>query len=97
MDSKVEIRASSSKDQSQVVVLWKCVFSDDPLWNNPLSMIQWKLSVQPELFLVAYIDNQVVGTIMAGFIGSIVLTPHPNPLPQVERKCKIALQADWKF
>jgi len=32
-------------------------------------MIRRKLTVQPELFLVAAVDDQVVGTVMAGFDG----------------------------
>jgi ribosomal protein S18 acetylase RimI-like enzyme len=32
-------------------------------------MIRRKLTVQPELFLVAVVDDQVVGTVMAGFDG----------------------------
>jgi hypothetical protein len=58
MDFKVEIRPYSSEDQSQIVALWKCVFSYDPPWSDPLSMIEKKLSVQPELFLLAHIDGQ---------------------------------------
>jgi ribosomal protein S18 acetylase RimI-like enzyme len=32
-------------------------------------MIRRKLKVQPELFLVAHVNGQVVGTVMAGFDG----------------------------
>jgi ribosomal protein S18 acetylase RimI-like enzyme len=65
----IEIRPYTSKDQAQVVALWSEVFKDDPPWNEPISMIRRKLTVQPELFLVAAIDGQVVGTVMAGFDG----------------------------
>jgi len=65
----IEIRPYDSKDHAQVVALWSKVFKDDPPWNEPASMIRRKLTVQPELFLVAVIDGQVVGTVMAGFDG----------------------------
>lgn len=64
-----KIRPYESKDHAQVVALWSDVFRDDPPWNEPASMIRRKLSVQPELFLVAVVDDQVVGTVMAGFDG----------------------------
>jgi ribosomal protein S18 acetylase RimI-like enzyme len=69
MNSKVEIRPYGSEDQSQVVVLWKAVFPDDPPYNDPASMICRKLTVQPELFLVGHVNGRVVATVMAGFDG----------------------------
>ena len=69
MGAPIEIRPYESKDHAQVVALWSKVFKDDPPWNEPASMIRRKLTVQPELFLVAVIDGQVVGTVMAGFDG----------------------------
>ena len=69
MIAPIEIRPYESKDHAQVVALWSDVFKDDPPWNEPASMIRRKLTVQPELFLVAVVDDQVVGTVMAGFDG----------------------------
>ena len=69
MGAPIEIRPYESKDHAQVVALWSDVFKDDPPWNEPASMIRRKLTVQPELFLVAVVDDQVVGTVMAGFDG----------------------------
>jgi len=65
----IEIRPYEFEDHAQVVALWSDVFKDDPPWNEPASMIRRKLTVQPELFLVAIVDDQVVGTVMAGFDG----------------------------
>jgi len=65
----VDIRPYESKDQTQVVALWNEVFPDDPPWNEPASMIRRKLTVQPELFLVAHITGEVAGTVLAGFDG----------------------------
>jgi Acetyltransferases len=65
----VDIRPYESKDHAQVVALWNEVFPDDPPWNEPASMIRRKLTVQPELFLVAHVNDQVAGTVLAGFDG----------------------------
>jgi len=69
VNSKVEIRPYGSEDQTQVVALWKVVFPDDPPWNDPVSMIHRKLTVQPELFLVGQVNGRIVATVMAGFDG----------------------------
>lgn len=69
MMAPIEIRPYESRDRAQVVALWSEVFQDDPPWNEPASMIRRKLTVQPELFLVAVVDGHVVGTVMAGFDG----------------------------
>jgi ribosomal protein S18 acetylase RimI-like enzyme len=63
------VRPFASADRAQVVALWSEVFADDPPWNDPAAMIERKLRVQPELFLVAHEDLQVVGTVLAGFDG----------------------------
>lgn len=69
MMSPLEIRPYQPKDHDQVVALWSEVFADDPPWNEPTAMIRRKLTVQPELFFVACIDDLVVGAVMAGFDG----------------------------
>jgi len=69
MISPLEIRPYQAKDHDQVVELWSMVFADDPPWNDPDGMIRRKLTVQPELFFVALLDDQVVGAVMAGFDG----------------------------
>jgi hypothetical protein len=65
----VEIRAFRVTDHDQVVDLWRSVFPDAPRRNDPVRDIRRKLTVQPELFLVALIDLRVAGTCMAGFDG----------------------------
>ncbi len=69
MVNPLEIRPYQLKDHDQVVALWSEVFADDPPWNEPAGMIRRKLTVQPGLFFVALIDDQVVGAVMAGFDG----------------------------
>jgi ribosomal protein S18 acetylase RimI-like enzyme len=65
----VEIRAYRSADHDAVVELWERVFPNPEPRNDPVKNIQHKLTVQPELFLLALIDFRVVGTCMAGFDG----------------------------
>lgn len=69
MMSPLGIRPYQPKDHAQVVALWSEVFADDPPWNEPAAMIRRKLTVQPELFFVACIDERLVGAVMAGFDG----------------------------
>lgn len=52
-----------------MVDLWRQVFPDAPPWNRPETDIRRKLSVQRELFLVAAIGSELVGTAMAGYDG----------------------------
>lgn len=49
--------------------LWHEVFPDDPPWNRAALAIPAKLAVQPDLFLVAIGENQVIGTVMGGYDG----------------------------
>jgi ribosomal protein S18 acetylase RimI-like enzyme len=66
--SNVKVRPYSGSDRAAVVALWREVFADDPPWNEPEGMIDRKLTVQPQLFLVA-VEGRVVGTVLGGFDG----------------------------
>lgn len=63
------IRPYHEGDQENVIKLWDKVFPDSQPHNNPARDIKLKQQVQPELFLVAIMDGQLVGTAMAGFDG----------------------------
>lgn len=65
----ISIRPYRESDQDDVIKLWERVFPDAPPHNNPARDIRTKREVQPELFLVALIDDRLVGTAMAGFDG----------------------------
>ena len=67
--STLQIRSFTDEDRAGVVALWSLVFPDDPPWNEPAAMIQRKLTVQPELLLVACKEDQLVGAVMGGFDG----------------------------
>lgn len=62
------IRPYQPTDEASVVDLWHQCELVVP-WNDPRLDIQRKQQVQPELFLVAETDGQVVATVMAGYEG----------------------------
>lgn len=65
----MSIRAYRESDFAEVKLLWQQVFPDDPPWNSAESAVPEKLAVQPDLFLVATDEDEVIGTIMAGYDG----------------------------
>jgi ribosomal protein S18 acetylase RimI-like enzyme len=66
---KLSIRPYREDDQEEVIKLWEKVFPNAPPHNNPARDIKTKREVQPDMFLVAIHDDQLVGTAMAGFDG----------------------------
>lgn len=64
----VDIRPFVPADEDAVVALWEACGLIRP-WNDPRRDIARKLTVQPELFLVAVDGGAVVGAGMAGFDG----------------------------
>lgn len=63
------IRVYQPTDRPGVAALWRRVYPDAPAWNVPEEDIARKLTVQPELFLVAVADDELAGTVMGGFDG----------------------------
>ena len=70
----ITMRAFAPDDEDAVVQLWHEVGLTRP-WNDPRADIRRKLTVQPELFLVAVDEpvdgtaHVIVGTVMAGYDG----------------------------
>lgn len=64
----VDIRRFEQPDEDAVVALWEACGLVRP-WNDPRRDIARKLTVQPELFLVAVDGDAIVGAGMAGFDG----------------------------
>jgi ribosomal protein S18 acetylase RimI-like enzyme len=62
------IRAFALRDTESVISLWQATGLTRS-WNNPHLDIQRKLTVQPELFLVAVDAEDIVGSVMAGYDG----------------------------
>lgn len=55
--------------RSQVVALWETVFGYEAAHNKPSLVVDKKVAVDDQLFFIAAADNEVVGTIMAGYDG----------------------------
>jgi ribosomal protein S18 acetylase RimI-like enzyme len=64
----MQIRAYQPSDEAAVIDLWQRCRLTRP-WNDPRRDIARKLAVQPEMFLVALMDESVVGTVMDGYEG----------------------------
>jgi ribosomal protein S18 acetylase RimI-like enzyme len=65
----MKIRPYRESDEAAVTALWREVFPKAPAWNVPEDDIRRKLTVQRELFLVAAVGSEIVGTTMAGYDG----------------------------
>jgi ribosomal protein S18 acetylase RimI-like enzyme len=59
----------NSKHREQVIELWNSAFANKDARNRPELSIDRKLSVKDDLFFIARDDDQVIGTIMAGYDG----------------------------
>ena len=66
---RLQIRPYDEADLPGVTRLWQLVFPDAPAHNRPQEDISRKLAVQRRLFLLALMDEEVVGTAMAGYDG----------------------------
>jgi len=64
----MDIRTFELNDSAAVIALWKACGLTRP-WNNPELDIQRKLSVKDELFLVAELDQRIIGSVMGGYDG----------------------------
>ncbi len=64
----LRIRPFATSDTEAVVALWHEAGLTRP-WNDPYRDIERKLTVQPELFLVATRGERVCGSVMAGYDG----------------------------
>ena len=66
--SNINIRQFQPTDSQQVIDLWfTCGLVRS--WNNPQSDIERKMAEHPELFFVAELDGQLIGSCMAGYEG----------------------------
>ncbi len=64
----MEIRTCRAEDEEAVVELWRSA-GLIVAWNDPRKDIRRKLDEDPDSFLVAEVDGEVVGTAMAGYDG----------------------------
>ena len=64
----MNIRKYQDKDKSSLISLWKSVFPEDPLHNEPSSVIEQKLAVDDLIFVAEY-DGKIAGACIAGYDG----------------------------
>ena len=67
-ESSLLIRKFQESDEQGLVSLWNVCKLTVP-WNNPYKDIKRKLSVQPELFLVGYLKDELIASVMASYDG----------------------------
>jgi ribosomal protein S18 acetylase RimI-like enzyme len=65
----MDIRPFEERDEPAVIQLWNAIFPEDRPWNDPAEIIRRKRAVQRELFFVAVVDADVVGTALGGYDG----------------------------
>ena len=67
-ESSLLIRPLKEGDEEALVSLWNMCKLTVP-WNNPYKDIARKLKVQAELFLVGYLEDKLIASVMAGYDG----------------------------
>jgi ribosomal protein S18 acetylase RimI-like enzyme len=82
----VLVRPFEAADRPALEALWSQVFPGDPPANAPARMIDDKLRVQPELLLVAVVDGQLAGAVMAGYDGVRGWLYHLAVAPALRRR-----------
>ncbi|EKN3361645.1 GNAT family acetyltransferase [Yersinia ruckeri] len=77
----MEIRVFRQDDFEEVITLWERCDLLRP-WNDPEMDIERKLTHDPDLFLVAEVNGEVVGSVMGGYDGhrgaAYYLGVHPD-------------------
>lgn len=81
----VAIRPYAAADEVAVIQLWRSCDLVVPA-NDPHHDIALKIASQPDLFLVATIDDVVVGTVMAGWDGHRGSINYLAVAPHVQRR-----------
>lgn len=81
MATVMEIRIFRQDDFEAVITLWERCDLLRP-WNDPEMDIERKLNHDPDLFLVAEVNGEIVGSVMGGYDGhrgsAYYLGVHPD-------------------
>ncbi|MDQ5892710.1 MAG: hypothetical protein QG613_1581 [Pseudomonadota bacterium] len=81
MATVMEIRIFRQDDFEAVIILWERCDLLRP-WNDPEMDIERKLNHDPDLFLVAEVNGEIVGSVMGGYDGhrgsAYYLGVHPD-------------------
>ena len=81
----LRIRPYRPSDKPALVHLWQACGITRP-WNDPGRDIARKQALQPELFLVALMDDTLVGSLMGGYDGHRGWAYYLAVLPEHRRK-----------
>ena len=65
----MKIRPYDDADEPAVIALWKATLADAAPHNDPVTAIRLKRAFERDLFFVADVAGQVVGTVMGGYDG----------------------------
>ena len=82
--------------------LWREAFSDDAPRNTAAIAIPQKQQFQPELFLVAIEEDEVIGSLMAGYdghrgwISRVAVRQTPSSIGSVEFSMKKSAECSTK-
>jgi ribosomal protein S18 acetylase RimI-like enzyme len=96
VDMPMQIRCYRSEDEPFVVTLWQRCNLVRP-WNDPHLDICRKLKVNPEWFLVGFVEHQLVATLMAGYEGHRGWLNYLAVAPEFQRRgfaCAIVEEAE---
>lgn len=63
------IRTYSDEDREAVTALWNTVFDYPHDYHRPEASIRRMIATAPDLFFVGEIEDEVVGTVLAGWDG----------------------------
>ena len=67
-ESSLLVRPFQEDDEEALVPLWEMCKLTVP-WNNPHKDIARKLKVQSDLFLIGYLEDKLIASIIAGYDG----------------------------
>ncbi|AHG63514.1 GNAT family acetyltransferase [Advenella mimigardefordensis] len=96
---QIQFRPFHPDDTEHIVALWQACGLTRP-WNDPRKDIERKLQEEPELFIVAESEGQLLGSVMAGYDGHrgwiYYLSVRPTHQSQGVGK-SLVLQAEQKL
>lgn len=81
----MEIRTYTHADLTAVLAIWQACHLLRP-WSSPEYDIAMKVAFQPDLLLVACMNDRVVGTVMAGYDGHRGWINYLGVLPDYQRR-----------
>lgn len=68
LDNRIIIETYSPEYENAVIELWrKCNLLRS--WNNAKKDIERKMKVSDKLFLIGFLDNEIIATVMGGYDG----------------------------